>query len=399
MLLNDVEIPNDASIGFGAKSWFGVNSASAKAAGTEIKEGINTLTFVVENGGADVNPTGFRVDDVFARAAPKGTVPIPGLYNTGVGNDQLPLGDSEQDPHYRVTANPTGGPVDAIVIPNDDFPIPPWATNSSSSRWIVPTEDPDGNADPGDYEFAIDFDLTGLDPSTAVIQGLWSADNTGSDIFLNGVATENPQSGSFPLLTPFEISQALSDAFLPGKNTLTFRVNNAGTDVNPVGFRVEGLLAFARPGGSLPGDFNNNGAYDTGDIDILTAQSASNANLKAYDLNNDNLVNTADVNVWAKDLADTWIGDANYDRMFDSNDFVDVFVKGKYELDVAAVWTEGDWDGDGRFNSGDFVAAFTDGGYELGLPPAAVSAVPEPSTWVLLTLAALACLGRRHRQA
>ena len=103
VLLNGVEIPNDPSIGFAARSWVGINSASAKAAGTEIMEGENTLTFVVENGGEDVNPTGLRVDDVFARAAPLGTVPIPGLFNTGVGADQLPLEDFDEDPHYRVT--------------------------------------------------------------------------------------------------------------------------------------------------------------------------------------------------------------------------------------------------------------------------------------------------------
>ncbi len=149
----------------------------------------------------------------------------------------------------------------------------------------------------------------------------------------------------------------------------------------------------------LPGDFNLNGIYDTGDIDILTTQSASGNNLKPYDLNKDNLVNGDDVTVWAKDLADTWIGDANYDREFNSNDFVSVFVQGKYELDVAAVWSEGDWNGDGRFNSSDFVASFVDGGYELGPPPAAVSAVPEPASWVLLLLAGLACLSGRCRRA
>ena len=149
----------------------------------------------------------------------------------------------------------------------------------------------------------------------------------------------------------------------------------------------------------LPGDFNDSGAYDTGDIDILTAQSASNQNNKPYDLTNDNLVNEADVKFWAKDLADTWIGDANYDRQFTSDDFVAVFAVGKYEVDTAAVWTQGDWNGDGRFTSADFVAAFADGGYEVGLPPAAVSAVPEPATWILMLLGALACLlGRRRRE-
>ena len=399
VLLNGVEIPNDPSIGFAARSWFGVNSASAKAAGTEILEGINTLTFVVENGGVDVNPTGFRVDDVFARAAPVGTVPIPGLFNTGVGDDQLPLEDFDEDPHYRVTLTPTGDPGDAIVVLNDDWPIPPWVTNTSSSRWIAPTDDPDGSGDPGDYEFAIDFDLTGLDPATAVIQGLWSVDNTGSDILLNGAPTENTQGGGLGSLSAFEISQALGDSFLPGTNTLTFRVNNAaGAAPNPVGLRVEGILAFAMSLGDLTGDYNNNGELDTGDLD-LQAIAIVNGGGPEYDLNNDGSINFADREVWVNDLKKTWIGDANLDLEFNSSDMVQVFAKGKYELQEDAKWEEGDWTGDLRFNSGDMVAAFAAGGYEQGQKPAvAASAVPEPSTWALALLAALGCLGGRRRR-
>ncbi len=62
-----------------------------------------------------------------------------------------------------------------------------------------------------------------------------------------------------------------------------------------------------------------------------------------------------------------------FNMEFNSSDFVQAFVAGKYETEAAAVWSEGDWDGSGTFGSADFVAAFVDGGYELGPPPAAVS--------------------------
>ena len=71
-------------------------------------------------------------------------------------------------------------------------------------------------------------------------------------------------------------------------------------------------------------------------------------------------------------------------------------VAGKYETDQAAVWSQGDWNGSGKFDSGDFVDAFADGGYEVGNPPAAVSAVPEPSSLVLLILGGLVACTRRH---
>lgn len=134
------------------------------------------------------------------------------------------------------------------------------------------------------------------------------------------------------------------------------------------------------------------------DIDGLTAASASKTNPPKYDLNDDDLVNVEDVNIWVKDLKKTWIGDANLNLEFSSADFVQAFAAGKYELDQTAVWSVGDWDGSGRFDSADFVAAFSDGGYELGpRPPAAVSAVPEPST-VLLLLGGVLFLGTRRRR-
>jgi hypothetical protein len=148
--------------------------------------------------------------------------------------------------------------------------------------------------------------------------------------------------------------------------------------------------------GGIPGDFNANGVLDAADIDLLTAQSASGANAGAYDLNGDALVNVTDVNVWVKDLFNSWIGDANLDGEFNSSDLVAVLASGTYEADIDSVWTTGDFTGDGRTNSSDLVAALADGGYEMG-PRPAVAAVPEPvGCWLLLTgLMVAAHCGRR----
>jgi hypothetical protein len=147
-----------------------------------------------------------------------------------------------------------------------------------------------------------------------------------------------------------------------------------------------GRLVLSIEGGGLLGDFNLNGILDLPDIDDLTSQSASGNNLAAYDLNADSLVNTADISVWVSDLYKTWIGDANLDGEFNSNDLVVVLAGGMYESGQAAVWSTGDFDGDGLANTSDLVFALADGGYEMG-PVAATAAVPEPASW------ALACLG------
>ncbi len=174
---------------------------------------------------------------------------------------------------------------------------------------------------------------------------------------------------------------------LGGKNPRT-------PDNNP----ILNALTLERVG--ITGDFNANGALDAGDIDILSAEVRSGLNTPAYDLTADALVNEADREQWVNVLKHTYMGDANLDGEFNSTDFVDVFVAGKYEDAIAgnAGWAEGDWDGSADFDSSDFVLAFVNGGYEIG-PRASVSAVPEPASlsgWLALVLAGLAGSFRRR---
>ncbi|MDG2380411.1 MAG: PEP-CTERM sorting domain-containing protein [Pirellulaceae bacterium] len=100
---------------------------------------------------------------------------------------------------------------------------------------------------------------------------------------------------------------------------------------------------------------------------------------------------------YVHDVLGTWMGDSDLDGQFNSGDFVQVFGAAKYEVDEAAVWSEGDWNGDSRFNSADFVTAFSDGGYEKG-PYNAAQVVPEPSSAVLLLGALALCAIRRKRR-
>ena len=127
------------------------------------------------------------------------------------------------------------------------------------------------------------------------------------------------------------------------------------------------------------GDFDGNGILDAGDINMLVWKSASGTANLLFDVNGDNQVDRTDVSTWAKDLMNTWIGDANLDGEFNTTDLVSVFQAGKFESGDDAVWTQGDWTGDHRFGTGDLVAAFQDGGYEQG-PRMAINAVPEPAS-------------------
>ncbi len=173
------------------------------------------------------------------------------------------------------------------------------------------------------------------------------------------------------------------------------------TSINPAhtwSFDTDtGLLTFGI-GGGLTGDYNSNGELDAGDLDLQAAAIAGGQDPPGFDLTGDGAVNGDDRIFWLHDLKSTWVGDADLNGLFDSGDFVAVFIEGLYETGEAAGWAQGDWNADLVFDSGDFVAAFIDGGYEIGAFPGAVQAVPEPSSLVLALLSLAGLLGWARRR-
>ncbi|MCE9565046.1 MAG: cadherin-like domain-containing protein [Planctomycetes bacterium] len=164
------------------------------------------------------------------------TIPIT-LFSTGVTSGGGLLADNQNDPHYELISNSGASlmPGATRTLTADGFPIGPWIGNGSDSRWIVPAAtDDDGNAAAGSFDYRTTFDLTGIDPSTVTISGLWAADDDAT-ISLNGVDTGvSVSAGGFQSLTTF----SLATGFRVGMNTLDFLVHNSG---GPTGLRVSGL--------------------------------------------------------------------------------------------------------------------------------------------------------------
>lgn len=161
--------------------------------------------------------------------------------------------------------------------------------------------------------------------------------------------------------------------------------------------QIQAIIDDEGGGPVVVGDFNSNEQLDAGDMDLLTEAVSAGTNDVDFDLDNDQIVNDEDRRVWIEDLANSYFGDSNLDREFNSADFVAVFAAGKYESGQPALWSEGDWDGDGVFNSGDFVKAFGGGGYESG-PRPVTAAVPEPNGLLSLLGLSIALLVHRRRQ-
>jgi hypothetical protein len=181
----------------------------------------------------------------FGEAAVGQVVPIPGLFNTGVDGSGALLPPGAIDPNYAMTISadpdyPFPGP--AYVVD----PLPgAWLSNTATAQWINPSGEPISHFT-GFYEYTLTFDLTGLDPTTAVISGAWALDDglIGSLIIINGVSV--PGSGhAYPgwlALEPFSVTTG----FLTGINTLTFVTSNEpSVGLNPTGLIVHGIVGSA----------------------------------------------------------------------------------------------------------------------------------------------------------
>jgi hypothetical protein len=131
-------------------------------------------------------------------------------------------------------------PVPAAAVLNQGA----YFNGGGNSLFVNHTGDGQSAEPVGIYTYRTTFDLTGLDPSTAVVTGRTLVDNDLFDILINGVSTGNSGSG-------FDANSirdfTIESGFVEGLNTLEFLVNNAGETPNPTGFRVDLLRGAAMP--------------------------------------------------------------------------------------------------------------------------------------------------------
>lgn len=162
-------------------------------------------------------------------------MPIADLYNTGQDAFRNTVPDGSTDEHYFLTNSADKdfpGPESKVSL-STGFPMDRWVANNGSSKWISPRTDAVNFNEAGLYVYRTQFDLSKFKHKTAVIRGLWSTDNNGVNILINGNSTgyftpTNAYYGMFP----FEIT----DGFTEGINTLDFIVYNINA---PTGLRVE----------------------------------------------------------------------------------------------------------------------------------------------------------------
>jgi hypothetical protein len=161
------------------------------------------------------------------------SAPIPGLFNTGTdaSGNALVGGNGVADPHYTVVSTSIGGVatgVSAVTYANSTY-LP----DDADSRWI--SHSSSGSPGNGNMVFRLTFDLTGLDPDTAVVTGVWGVDKFGV-IFLNGTYTGS-QIGTINF-QPFVVI----DGFVAGVNSLDFYAYSSGPHI---ALRIDNLTGTA----------------------------------------------------------------------------------------------------------------------------------------------------------
>lgn len=148
--------------------------------------------------------------------------------STGMsGGAVLPLGAT--DSNWTLVAQP--GSTAVLGAPGVRYVHPAYVADGPASAWLSISAS--GNAGAfGMYEYQTTFDLTGFDPSTVVLAGLFSTDNDGFISLNGGPAIASTGFADFGSMHPFLVSSG----FVAGLNTFQVFADNGG---DPTSFRVE----------------------------------------------------------------------------------------------------------------------------------------------------------------
>jgi hypothetical protein len=166
------------------------------------------------------------------------------VHNTGVDGSDALVAASAQAAFWTLLTEPLGG-TETIGSNTFRYHHPAYAADTATSAWVAPAASGNASAS-GDYVYQLLIDLTGLDPTTAVITGQFGTDNDGF-IRLNGGPNAAVQGfAGFGTLTNF----TLNSGFVAGLNSIQIGVDNGG---NPTAFHALFFRADADPTNGGPG--------------------------------------------------------------------------------------------------------------------------------------------------
>jgi hypothetical protein len=153
------------------------------------------------------------------------------LFSTGVGLDR-----GANDPHWEITKisadlpfyrqNQLGKPQAAVVAMPAESYVP---DNRDKAQWISDSREKGIMPDGCRWTLRTHFDLSGLDPSTARIEGRISVDNYLVEIRVNGERVAIPEGNRAEHLHKKWLPLKIEEAFVAGDNTLEIVIENGKT--------------------------------------------------------------------------------------------------------------------------------------------------------------------------
>lgn len=155
------------------------------------------------------------------------------FFNTGVGANGSALAAGATDSHYNLIYDPDG----VVETSTATAANANWVQSARTAGWISPGASGNTSWSAGYYVYETTLNLTGYDPTTAVLSGLLAADDVVS-IYLNHVNSAVFTASGYSSVTAF----SLSSGFVSGLNTVDFVVQNGS---GPTGLLVEGTAASA----------------------------------------------------------------------------------------------------------------------------------------------------------
>lgn len=153
-----------------------------------------------------------------------------GLFNTGVDAGGALEDTGTVDAHWRIVAGPgITSPQNAYIL--NDQSVGTAYYQSPSSQWIANSASGTDASVYQLYIYELSFDLTGYDPTTATLSGLWGVDNVGN-VLLNGAGATG--TGALMLRSVdyhnFQGPHAftITGGFVTGVNRLQFEIGDTG---------------------------------------------------------------------------------------------------------------------------------------------------------------------------
>ena len=162
------------------------------------------------------------------------------INNTGLAAPTSP------DPNWTVTTSSTPGSTNAFVTDTSGYPFGPWLADTAAYGWDSPQPSyTDGETDGANtnYFYTTTFDLTGFDPTSALLQFQFAVDDSLVAVILNGNTLTGFDAGALDTLSA---TQTINLDFVAGINTITFEtLNGPAVTTNPTGLLVDFTTATA----------------------------------------------------------------------------------------------------------------------------------------------------------